>query len=167
MYHTNNLDMKNVSFQNNDIILEKDSNYIVIDPLYITEINNSVIGKNADFDQIRRECFPYTNTPFTTFKSNLNTFAISRIKRSDDVDNNLDLFSIDSGCVIFIEENIFFDFITSFNYDELFESSIDLINQDYWNLITNEYKVNNLGIILSAGTNSIYEFNGSGTYKII
>ena len=167
MYHINNLDMKNISFQDNDIILEKDSNYIVIDPLYISEINNNVIVETSDFNQIRKDCFPYTATPFTTFKSNLNTFSINRIKRSDDIDNNLNLFSIDSGSVIFIKENIFFDFITSFNYNELFESSVDLINQDYWNLITNEYKVNSVGIILSTGINSNYEFDGSGTYKII
>lgn len=159
--------MKNVSLQNNDIILEEDSNYIVIDPLYIAEIKDNLFCKNVDFKRIREDCFPYTDTPFTIFKSNLNTFSISRIKKSDNMDNNLELFSIDSGSVIFIEENIFFDFITYFNYDKLFDSSVDLINQDYWNLITNKYKLNNIGFIISMGVNSIYEFNGSGTYKII
>ncbi|MDO5638147.1 MAG: hypothetical protein Q4G18_13005 [Myroides sp.] len=161
--------MKNISLHNNNIVLEKDSNYIVIDPLYITEINNNIlVDKTADFNQVREKCFPYTDTPFTTFKSNLNTFSINRLKKSDDIDNdNLKLFSIDSGSVIFIKENIFFDFITSFNYDELFESSVDLINKDYWNLISNKYKLNDLGIIVSTGINSAYEFDGSGTYKII
>ena len=114
--------MKNISFQDNVIILEKGRNHIVIDPLYISEINNNVIVETIDLNQIRKDCFPYTDTPFTTFKSNLNSFSIDRIKRSDDIDNNLNLFSVDSGSVIFIEENIFFEFIISFNYNELFET---------------------------------------------
>jgi hypothetical protein len=155
--------MSSISLENNNIELKANENYIVIDPLYINDINDCG-DKISNFEEIRKTCFPYTDTPFTSYKSNSTLFITDRIKKVKD--NDLNAFSVDSGSIIFVKEDIFFDFIIYFDYNKLFDSTVELVNINYWKFISNKYDLGDVGLIVSVGINNFNEFDGSGTYKL-
>lgn len=163
--------MKNISLNKEPIELAVGIKYIVIDALYINEIKleyQNFISNNI-FNEIRNTVFPYTDTPFAEYIAKETAFTVDKIKKVDyDQANPEDksVFSTDSGVIIFVNEKIFADFISKFDYDELVDSSTELLNIDNWSSISNNFNISDSAIIVSPGINSGVEFDGGGTYKI-
>ena len=145
--------------------------YIVIDALYINEIRAELAHLKRDdiFNEIRNIVFPYTYNPFAEFIPEEKVFRIDQIKNVDfdkiDVDD-IGVFTTDSGVVIFVNKELFLDFVLKFDYDELVDSSTDLLNLDYWNSIINDFNLFDVAIIVSPGINTGTHFQGSGIYKL-
>lgn len=162
--------MKNISLNKESIELAVDTKYIVIDALYINNIRLEYpdLISNDPFNEIRRKVFPYTDTPFAEYTSREPVFTVDKIKKADydQSDSGGNMFSTDSGVIVFVNEKIFIDFILKFDYDELVDSAAELLNLAYWNSIVKDFKLSDFAIIVSPGVNSEVEFDGSGTYKI-
>lgn len=168
--------MKNLSLDNEPILLTKNKNYIAIDALYIKEIkeNFAVIDFENFKADIREKvfAFPYTDIPFAEFKANESTFTINSIKKvnyENLVDNKKVALSVDSGIILIIAECIFIDFIVKSNFDfcKLVDTENEVINSEYWGDITSLFPFDAIALISSSGDESNYDFKGSGTYKII
>ncbi len=163
--------MKNISLNGEPVELTVSSKYIVIDALYINDIRSELGHLNKDdiFDEIRKIVFPYTYNPFAEFVPEGKVFRIDQIKSVDfnkiDVDD-IGVFTIDSGVVIFVNKKLFLDFVLKFNYDELVDSPTDLLNLDYWNSMIADFNLFDVAIIVSPGINTGADFQGSGIYKL-
>lgn len=163
--------MKNISLNKEPIELAVNIKYIVIDALYINEIKLEIANLTNDniLNEIKNTVFPYTDTPFAEYMSMENVFTVDKIKKVDYDQINLDnssMFSVDSGVIVFIKEQIFINFISKFDYEELVDSSTELLNVAYWGSIVNDFNISDTAVILSPGINSSIEFDGGGTYKI-
>lgn len=163
--------MKNISLNGEPIELASNIKYIVIDALYINEIRAQIpnLKKDNIFNEIRSLVFPYTDTPFAEYMPEGTVFSIDKIKKVDydkiDVED-VSIFSTDSGVVIFVNKDLFIDFASHFDYDELVDSPTDLVNVDYWKSIVSDLDLFDTAIVVSPGINTESEFDGSGTYKI-
>jgi len=163
--------MKNISLNGEPIELSVTIKYIVIDALYINEISAELAHLKRDdiFDEIRNIVFPYTNTPFAEYIPEEKVFNLDQIKNVDhdkiDV-NDIGVFTTDSGVVIFANKELFLDFASKFDYDELMDSSTDLLNLDYWNSIIDDFNLFDVALIVSPGINTSADFQGSGIYKL-
>lgn len=163
--------MKNISLNKEPIELTASIKYIVIDALYINEIRLEVSNLTNDniFNEIRSTVFPYTETPFAEYIPMESVFTLDKIKKVDYDQIHSDdssVFSTDSGVIVFVNEKIFIDFTSKFDYDELVDSSTELLNVGYWISIVNDFNLSDTAVIISPGANSGIEFDGSGTYKI-
>lgn len=164
--------MKNISFLNGDLIkLEIGQSYIIIDALYLMDIKESInkIDPIRLIDSTREIIFPYTDIPFAEYKSNLSFFNLNDLKKVDyeEVDkSNASFLCTDTGLLIFVNEKILLKFIKLFDYNELVNSLIDVINIEYWDKLTNQYKETDLGIMMSQSNNKNEILNGGGTYKV-
>ena len=164
--------MKNLSFNKENLILNKGSRYIIIDALYIMDIKKKIkdIQENDWKSYLKVSVFPDTNNPFGEYTSDKTTFETSRIKKVNQYENiasNSLVFCTDSGILIFILESLFWGFAFKFDYDKLVETTIGSINESYLNEITQGYGDLDIGLVLAPGINSGFEFEGSGTYTII
>lgn len=163
--------MKNISLTKEPIELAVSIKYIVIDALYINEIKLEIANLTNDniLNEIRSTVFPYTDTPFVEYIPMENVFTVDKIKKVNydqiDSDNN-SMFSVDSGVIVFINEKIFINFTSKFDYEELVDSPTELLNVAYWRSIVNDFNLSDTAVIVSPGVNSSIEFDGSGTYKI-
>lgn len=163
--------MKNISLNGEPVELTVSSKYIVIDALYINDIRSELghLNKEDIFDEIRKIVFPYTYNPFAEFVPEGKVFRIDQIKNVDfnkiDV-GDIGVFTTDSGVVIFVNKKLFLDFVLKFNYDELVDSPVDLLNLDYWNSIIDDFNLCDVAIIVSPGINTGVDFQGSGIYKL-
>ncbi len=163
--------MKNISLNKEPIELAVGIKYIVIDALYINEIRlecPNLIGDNL-LNEIRSTVFPHTDTPLAEYTPLEKVFTVDKIKKVDY--NQIDfedssVFSTDTGVIIFVNEKIFIDFISKFDFDELVDSSSELLNIANWSSIVEDFNFSDSAIIVSPGVNSGVEFDGSGTYKI-
>lgn len=163
--------MKNISTDKEAIELAISNKYIIIDPLYVNDIKLDVqdLAKDNVFSEIRRVVFPYTDTPFAEYISKKEIFTLEEIEKVhyDMIDNaDRSMFSTDSGVILFIKEDCFIDFISKFDYDELTDSSTELLNLDYWRSLSKNFDLSDCAIIVSPGIKSGVEFDGSGTYKV-
>ncbi len=163
--------MKNISLNKEPIELAVGIKYIVIDALYINEIKLEIANLTSDniLNKIRSTVFPYTDTPFAEYMPIENVFTVDKIKKVDYdqiISVNSSMFSVDSGVIVFINEKIFINFTSKFDYEELVDSSIELLNVAYWSSIVNDFNFSDTAVIVSPGINSSIEFDGSGTYKI-
>jgi len=162
----------NTSVNKESINLNKKKKYIVIDGLYLNSIKDelhSIDEKNL-YSDIRNKIFPYSDTPFAEFIPRKTEFNINQIKRVPDDSLSLEkennLFSTDTGLIFFVEVEIFLKFIKIYSYDDLLNSSTDIINKSYLENIFKNFPENSVGILLTPGIGSGVEFVGSGTYKI-
>ncbi|MEN5231571.1 hypothetical protein [Sphingobacterium faecium] len=80
--------------------------------------------------------------------------------------NDIGVFTTDSGVVIFVNKELFLDFVLKFDYDELLDSSTDLLNLDYWNSVIDNFNLFDVAIIVSPGINTGADYQGSGIYKL-
>jgi len=163
--------MKNISLNKEPVELAVNIKYIVIDALYINEIKLEIenLTKDNILNEIRNSVFPYTDTPFAEYIPMENVFTVDRIKKVDyDQINsgNSNMFSVDSGVIVFINEKIFSNLLLKFDYEELVDSSTELLNVAYWSSTVNDFNLSDTAVIISPGENSSIEFDGSGTYKI-
>jgi hypothetical protein len=162
--------MYNISLDSEPIKLKSNTVYYLIDGLYIDNINEGLplLDSNDIDTEIRRKLFPYTDDPFAKFRSLSNEFSLSQIKDADQtepVDNTF--FGSDTGLILIINELVFFQFIKQFNYGDLVDSDKDIIDYKYWENITMGYEFEDVGLIISAGEKSPFDFKGSGGYKVI
>jgi hypothetical protein len=167
MYHLDSK-MKNLSINSESIEVIVDKLYYIIDALYLNDIKNAVLLNHVSIVDIRKEVFPYTDTPFAEFKTKNNIFSVNRIKKVDYeavVTEDYSFFSTDTGLILLISEDIFIEFLNDYNYDLLVNSDYELINENYWKSITSKFNVEDVGLILSS-SNSENDFDGSGTYRI-
>jgi hypothetical protein len=164
--------MKNISFLNDDKIkLKIGQSYIIIDALYLMDIKEklSKIDTIRLIDCIREIIFPYTDIPFAEYKSNLSSFTLNDLKKVDyeEVDiSNRSFLCTDTGILIFVNENILLKFIELFDYSELVNSLIDIINIEYWDKLTNQFDEMDLGLMMSQSEDENEILNGGGTYKV-
>ena len=165
--------MANISLHGEDISIEVGKSYYVIDALYLgrikEELSNTSIANDIE-EEIKSKIFPYTEAPFAIISINsgnlLASIKVSDIKKSNDENINARNFSTDSGLVVIIEKSIFIDFINLFNYDKLVEGETELLNKGYWEQFQKNFGEHQCGVILAPGTNSEFEFDGSGLYEI-
>lgn len=163
--------MNNVSLNGEPIELSVSIKYIVIDALYINAIRAELAHLKRDdiFNEIRNIVFPYTYNPFGEFIPEEKVFRLDQIKNVDfdkiDVDE-ISVFSTDTGVVILVNKELFIDFASKFDYDELVDSPTDLLNLDYWNSIIDDFNLFDAAIIVSPGINTGVDFDGSGIYKL-
>lgn len=165
--------MKNISFLNNDTIkIKAEQLYIVIDALYLMDIKENLdkIEKIELIDSIRKICFPYSDIPFAEITTSKSIFAIDNFKKIDnykDADiSNRALLSTDTGLLIFINKEILIRFIGLFDYDNLVNSLTDIINIDYWDVITQQFDETDLGLMLSQSEEEGI-LCGGGVYRIM
>jgi hypothetical protein len=166
--------MSNISCINNDcILLDKESLYVVIDSLYLMEIKKYIYDFN-DLDgqelitRITNEVFPYTDLPFVLFRPCDSNFSINRIEKvnySDELVNSKNAFSGDTGLIIFLNFNILKEFIEKFDYDLLVNHPIEDFDIEYWNTIVEDFNLEDIALVCSSITNDTQVFDG-GTYKI-
>lgn len=85
-------------------------------------------------EDIRTKVFPYTDFSFLEYSSNESHLKITQIKKVDyDQINEKDIiFSTDTSVLIIVNERIFVDFLTRFDYNKLVDSNIEIINLEYW-----------------------------------
>jgi hypothetical protein len=163
--------MKNFSTNKEAINLKSGTKYIVIDALYINDIRQELsnIREKFKIDEIRSKVFPYTNTPFAKYTPLMDTFTLPQIRKVDFAridDEEKSVLSTDSGVLIFIAENVFSDFVSKFDYYELVNSEIDLLNTDYWRTMVKNYNMTDVALVVAPGIGSGVDFEGSGTYRI-
>lgn len=170
-----NTKMNNISFLNKDCIsIKEDELYIVIDSLYLMEIKSNISAleqlDNIDMlSKIRKEIFPYTDLPFAEYHSNSSLFNIEKIKRieyDEALKTYQKAFSADTGLIVFLNINIFKEFILNFDYDVLVDDSIEIINLEYWNNIANNFAITDVALIYSIEEKDNIEFTGGGVYII-
>ncbi len=166
----------NISFLNkNSISIKEKELYIVIDSLYLMEIKNNMSDlEKLDIREmlfkIRKEIFPYTDLPFAQYHSNSSLFNIEKIKKIDyyeALNTYQKAFSTDTGLIIFLNINIFKDFVIAFDYDALIDHHIEDINLKYWDSISEKFETNDLALVYSVEENDDIEFSGGGGDYII
>lgn len=166
--------MKHISLQGEDIALGINKTYVVIDALYLDDIKHEIDSLNITnlVGEIREKVFPFIDIPFAmVMMKDANLFPVQNIQQIDynsisDSDKRTCLAS-DTGLLVFIDENLIYEFTKNFSYDDLVDSAIDPININYWNDIISSFDQSTLGLVLAPGIDSGYEFEGSGTYKIV
>lgn len=161
--------MNNVSLNGESVKLTVGDEYIVIDALYISDIQQELNDLNKEdlYNEIRNKIFKYTDTPFAVYKATSEDFYLAKMKKIDvDEVEATDVLSTDSAVIIFLNKRIFLDFVVKFDYYELTNDTIGVLNIEYWNSITNTYPFTDIAIIVSPGINSGTEFDGSGTFRI-
>lgn len=165
----------NISFLNKDCISIKENElYIVIDSMYVMRIKENISDleqlDNIDMlSKIRKEIFPYTDLPFAEYHSNSSLFNIEKIKIIDYYEalkTYQKAFSTDTGLIVFLNINIFKEFILNFDYDSLVNDPIETINLEYWKNISNKFEINDLALVYSVEENDNIEFSGGGDYII-
>ncbi len=163
--------MKNVSINGEPVILSPGSKYIIIDALYASCVKEEFekIDKEIIFDEIRNKVFPYTDTPFVVYEPVEGIFRLEKIMKiaydQNEFNSNF-IFSTDCGVLLFIKESIFIDFVNQFDFGELVDSSIELLNQEYLDAILKNRNQTDLAIIVAPGFDLGVEFDGSGSYVI-
>lgn len=163
----------NISINKEPIKVKNNIEYIVIDALYIDDIREkwSELEKDDIINEIRNKVFPYTDTPFAQYISKNDTIGIEQIKRHNNISNEdiitPNMFSVDSGILIFINRNKIINFVSNFSYNELINYEIGVLNINYWKVITSDYSYEDIALILSPGIGSGIDFEGSGTYCIV
>lgn len=160
--------MKNISTNNEPLELKLGKSYYVIDALYLDAVKIGLSKNGNSIENIKEDVFPYNDTPFTKYKAASQIFDVKNIKVviNDEINCIQSSFSTDTGLIIFINEDIFLEFLENYSFDKLVNSDEKLINQIYWEELTSKYNLTDVGLIL-ASINSGSEFEGSGTYQII
>lgn len=162
----------NISINKEPIKVKSNIEYIVIDALYIDDIREklSELEKDDIINEIKNKVFPYTDTPFAQYIPKNNTVGIEQIKKSNISNEDIitpNIFSVDSGILIFINRNKIINFVSNFSYNDLINSKIEVLNINYWKVITSDYLYEDIAVILSPGIDSGVDFEGSGTYCIV
>lgn len=163
----------NISINKEPIKVKNNIEYIVIDALYVDDIREklSELEKDDIIKEIKNKVFPYTDTPFAQYIPKNNAVGIEQIKRTNNIlseDRIIpNIFSVDTGLLIFINRNKIINFVSKFSYNELINSKTEVLNTDYWKVITSDYSYEDIAVILSPGIDSGIDFQGSGTYYIV
>lgn len=157
----------NISLHREHLKLDVGKTYLVIDSLYVNDIRDAFFNKyieEYDYNEIRRIVFPYVATPFTFYNSGTPIFDVQQIEPATQSLNTGRCFSVDSGLLIFINTEIFFNLLPLFDFEELVETNNGLINISYWKKLTSNFKEIDLALVLAS---SDMTFSGSGVYHII
>ena len=170
-FRDNELVIDNISYSKEPVKLTPGAKYIVIDALYVNEIKLNIqsIGKKELLNEIRNKVFLYTDTPFAEYIPFNSVFTIDQIKKVDYSEvksKDYSFFSVDSGMVIFINEEILMDFVSRYDYDKLI-SAMESLNIDYWHSITDNHQLSDLAIVIAPGVGEGVDFDGSGLYHLI
>ena len=166
--------MRNISLNGEDLTLGIGKGYIVIDVLYLEDLNGAIITdyenllNNPDVEKV----FPYIGhlnayLKFDNDKDEYMNIHITSIKKST-FENNLfarsKSFPTDTGLIMCIHEKVFEDILKIFSYDKLLDSLTEIINLEYWDELVNSYPRFDLGLISAPGIDSGFDFDGSGFY---
>lgn len=160
--------MINISTNSEQLELNKGKMYIVIDALYLNEIKVKLHEAFDSWKQVRQKVFPYTDTPFAEYVPLDSIFTLPQIIKlnyQDVVQKDLSVFSTDTGLILFVSKDVFWDVIKEYSYDDLVNSELELLNFQYWTELTSRYNYRDIALLTSF-EESKYDFDGSGTYKI-
>ena len=166
--------MNNISLNGESLTIKTNTRYIAIDGLYLMEIVKSAVNLDKDnlSDEIRNKIFPFPHTdiPFSEFSINENIFKIDNIIKADydniEFSKKKKYFSSDTGLLIIIKLELIKSLTINYNYEELVDTEFDGINLNYWNKITSQFALEDIGLVMAPGFESEYEFEGGGVYKI-
>lgn len=145
------------------IELKQNELYIIIDALYVNTISDN-FKTYASYEQIRKDAFPYCDTPFVEYYSTEKFFNPSKIKQVDYEEASEDyksFLSTDTAILLFINHAIFWGFLADFDFNKLVESELDL---EYWKKIISKYNKTEIAMLTS---DDECELDGSGTYMIV
>lgn len=162
--------MYNISEKGDSIHLNK-GEYIIIDGLYLNDIKiyfeSTELGA-ISIEDFKKKIFPYNSIPFSIAKFSsdyiFNISQLQKVNYNEISDSYEKYLSTDTGLLIFINKNILQEFIVDYDFDKLVDYSS--LNYQYWSSLYKKFNNKNIGLILSPGLHSEYEFNGSGVYKV-
>lgn len=167
----------NISYLNNGFIyLKNNEAYIIIDALYITEIGDRIslledLEMGKLLDKIRNTVFPYTDFPFAEYHSAEGEFNVEYIKKTTYEkaldDNSKNIFVSDTGMILCLRIDVLKNFAKNFNYETLVDSSIEILNLEYWNSIVEKFDIEDVALIYSVENDSDSAINGGGVFKIL
>ncbi len=173
---SSNINKANVSFGKDPIDVKVDQEYLVIDALYLKEIQAKGIETNGDnFLKIIKEqvfVYPYSEFCFAVTSFSRPTFEVRQIKKyaENETNHKIDkerIFCSDTGLLLIINLDIAVSLISKINYDELVNGDWDTdINIHYWRTVAAPFEYSDLALILSPGINSGVDFVGGGLYYI-
>lgn len=161
--------MKNVIVNGDEMIILDTGSYIVIDCLYINDIKRCISENkisNINTADLKNTVFPYSDTPFALIelkqKTSFSTRQINKYNPDKPMVKPSNSFSTDTGLIVLINEQIFFEAIMKIDYNQV----VDSILSDFvlWDKLYNDFDEYELALILSSDNDS--EFDGSGTYTI-
>ena len=135
--------MRNISLNKEALTIEINRKYVIIDGLYINEINQRLLNLNykLSIQEIRQIVFPYSDTPFAVYIPSKPFFKIEQIKKSNSIFKEKErLFSTDTGLLIVVAETLFINLIQLFDYYELVNTLIEPINLTFWDSISKNYQ---------------------------
>lgn len=166
--------MINISRIGESLQLNEENQYIIIDALYLNEIQDKIENLDKDnlLEDIRNKVFgfPFTDTPFAELGSNRGELLIGSIKVIDNeksiIENKNRCFSTDTGLLIVIWTKIIEEFLSNYDYEQLVDSDTSPINREYWEKISGKFNSKDLALILTPGMDSGFEFEGSGIYIV-
>ena len=166
--------MENFSENYEPLELFPNQKYVVIDALYINDIRNELgsLDRSDFLNDIRKKVFPHTRVPFAEFipiHSQLKIDDIQDVDYQSIIGIDKSVFSMDTSLLVFVNEKIFIDFVSEFDYDCLVDSDVDLINYSCWESVTGKYDVKYTALVLGGGLGAKckYEFIGGGMYRIV
>lgn len=160
--------MFNISLNKEPIKVESNVKYIVIDALYLNDIRDNLLeSRNEHIININdiRKVFPYNDTPFAEYIPNNNEINLNQVKAVNcysphNTPSEINIFSVDSGIIIFINKKKLIDFASRFSYYELINTNVDIVDINYWKNITSGYSYTDIALILSPSIDSEVEFQG-------
>lgn len=163
--------MDNISLNGEVIKTKIGTSYLIIDALYLNDVKENIPNFCNDIiSEIRLNVFPYTDTPFAEYIAIDSTFDIHKIKKVDNMSKvDASFFSTDTGLLVLINKNLLVDLLNSYDYDKLVDSPDpnEIINLIYWEQLKSNYDTDEVGLILAPGIDSGFDFEGSGTYRIV
>jgi hypothetical protein len=163
----------------NKIELFKQGEYVIVDPLYLEQIHDSIDSVVSDCEglnllyHIENEAFPYSGgyiLGYLNIRNDHTNIGVDDFKKSTP-ENLLDpkskeefcLFTSDSGVVIICEIHALLMLSELVNYDLLFNNQG--IDKVYFENVKKEISSNSLWILSTPGINNNVEFDGSGVYS--
>lgn len=166
--------MNNVSLKGEDLFLSLNTEYLVIDALYLNDIRKSLNEVDIhSLQDIQQKVFPYNDFPFGVVNTGEDRRRIIMIKNiKKETYSNMGktkgvcYFSSDTGLLVVVAMTAFVEFTKSFDYDQLLDTLTENFNAEYWMKINSHLKEGDVGLIFSPGLRSGFEFDGGGTYSL-
>lgn len=136
--------------------------YILIDALYFDDLKKNILeNKNQiNLNEIRKNVFPYMNSPFAEYVGNLESKCLKPIlMETDNSFNDLKTLSSDTGVILIVNVDKIYDIIKDYNYDNIIDNAL---NDMPFDSLKKGIRILDKKCILYKN-----EFSGGGTFRII
>jgi hypothetical protein len=164
--------MNMISEFGQSLSLAPNRRYLVMDALYFTECKKHLA--TIDFGnlliELRLKVFPYNDTPCTFLEIDEDgKFQIEWIRNATDLEAEQDsdqFFSVDSGMIIVVAEDIAPEAMQYFDFGMAVDSLTTPINADYWAALLAKFASGTLALVIAPGIGLGFDFQGSGLFCI-